>query len=150
MSAQISGDWISREAASKADELKALETILADDFKKPIHFTQREAEREVIVATGRYEFHALGDLAGERAVYLATESLPPDQGGGGGSGSLTRMLDWLGNRVGRIVVDEAVAPNTRIQWRDHLARITDEITADTEAGHALLGACSKSCRSRRP
>ncbi len=80
------------------DQLKALETILADELKMPIHFTSREIEREVIVAAGRYQFHPLGDLPNERFVHLGTGSFPSNEGGGG-SGSLREMLDWLGNRV---------------------------------------------------
>ena len=122
------------KGASKADQLKALETIVADGLKKSIHFTRREVEREVIVATGRYQFHPLGGLPNERAVHLGTESLPSEDGGGGGSGSLAKMLDWLGNRIGRLVIDETESSNERVQWRDHLARSMNEIASDTEAG----------------
>ena len=134
----VPGDWIIRLGVPKTDFLKPLETILADELKKPIRFTPREVEREVIVAKGRYQFHPLGDLPNERAVHLGTESLATDDGGGGGSGSLTEMLDWLGNRVSRLVIDETESPNERVQWRDHLARTRNEIGADTEAGRALL------------
>jgi hypothetical protein len=48
------------------------------------------------------------------------------------------MLDWLGNRVGRLVIDETGSPNETVQWRDHLARPMNEIAADTAAGRKLL------------
>ena len=105
----------------ESDLLKALEPILADERKRPIHFTRREVEREVIVAGGRYQFHPLGDRPDERAVHLGTESLPSEDGGGGGSGSLREMLDWLGDRAGRLVIDETESSNVAVQWRDHLA-----------------------------
>jgi hypothetical protein len=107
-------------------------------LKKPIHFVPRDVEREVIVAKGRYQFHPLGDLPNERFVHLGTESLVAEDGGGGGSGSLTEMLDWLGNRVSRLAIDETGSPNERVQWRDHLARPMNEIAANTDEGRALL------------
>jgi WD40 repeat protein/beta-lactamase regulating signal transducer with metallopeptidase domain len=138
LNSHISGDWIFREGASKADGFKALETILSDELKKPIHFMPRETEREVIVAKGQYQFHSLGDRPDERAVDLTTESLASDAVGGGGSGSLRAMLDWMGDRVGRLVIDETGSGNERLQWHDHLARQTDSLSADTDAGRELL------------
>jgi WD40 repeat protein len=134
---RVPGDWIISQGASKTEELKALEKILADELKKPIHFTRREIEREVIVATGRHQFHPLGDLPNERAIHRGTESLPPNEGGGG-SGSLREMLDWLGNRVSRLVIDETESSNEMVQWSDHLARTMNEIASDTESGRDLL------------
>jgi hypothetical protein len=133
----VPGDWIVRQGASKTDQLTALEKILADELKKPIHFTPHEIEREVVVAVGRYQFHPLGRLSKQRAVHLGTGSFPSDEGGGG-SGSLGEMLDWLGDRVGRLVIDETEPSNERIQWRDHLARTTNEIALDNKSGHELL------------
>jgi hypothetical protein len=104
---------------------------------KPIHFTLREIERDVIVATGRYEFRPLGGLSNERAVHLGTGSFPSEQGGGG-SGSLRQMLDWLGDRVGRLVIDETEPSNAMIHWRDHLARTTHDTASGSEPGRALL------------
>lgn len=134
----IPGDWIFRQGTSREDLLKAMEAILAVELKMPVRFAPREVEREVIVARGRYRFHPLGDRPGERFVHLGTEALPP-QNGGGGSGTLRRMLDWLGDRVGRVVVDETGSSNESVQWRDHLARTMNEMASDTEAGRALLG-----------
>jgi WD40 repeat protein/beta-lactamase regulating signal transducer with metallopeptidase domain len=134
----IPGDWIVDQGASTADVLKALEKILADELKKPIHFTPREIEREVIVAAGRYQFHPQGGLPKERAVHLGTQSLSSDDGGGGGSGSLGEMLDWLGNRVSRLVIDETESSNEMVQWSDHLGRTMNEIASDTESGRDLL------------
>jgi WD40 repeat protein/beta-lactamase regulating signal transducer with metallopeptidase domain len=133
----IPGDWIVRPGASPTDQLKALERILADELKTPIHFTHREVEQEVIVAAGRYQFHALGDRPNERFVHLGTESLPSNTGGGG-SGSLREMLDWLGDRVSRVVIDETGSSNEMIEWRDHLARTRNEIVSDTESGRESL------------
>jgi WD40 repeat protein/beta-lactamase regulating signal transducer with metallopeptidase domain len=134
----VPGDWIVRPGASKTDLLNALEKILADELKMSIRFTQREVEREVIVAAGRYQFRPLGDDPKERFVHLATGSLVSEDGGGGGSGSLKEMLDWLGDRVSRLVIDETGSSNEGVQWRDHLVRTMNQMAADTEAGRELL------------
>jgi hypothetical protein len=134
----VPGDWTVRQGASKPDLLKALETILGTDSSRRVRFRPQEAERDVIVATGRYQFHPLGDRPGEHALHLGTEALPP-RDGGGGSGTLAEMLDWLGDRINLIVVNESDAPgNLSLQWRDHLADKTAEISAHTDAGWALL------------
>jgi WD40 repeat protein len=133
----VPGDWILRQGTSKADQLTALEKILAEELKKSIHFTPREVERDVIVAAGRYQFHPLGGVQKERAVHLGTGSFPANQGGGG-SGSIRQMLDWLGDRIGRLVIDETEPSNQMIQWRDHLARTANDIGSDTAPGRELL------------
>ncbi len=133
----IPGDWVVRQGAPKTDLLKALEKILTTELQKPIHFTARQVEREVIVAAGTYRFHPLGDLQKEQAVHLGTGSFPSDEGGGG-SGSLRQMLDWLGDRVGRLVIDETEPYNGMIEWRDHLARTMNEIASGSESGRELL------------
>jgi hypothetical protein len=74
----------------------------------------------------------------KRAVHLGTESLAVDDDGGGGSGLLTEMLNWLGSRVSRLVIDETDSTDEKTQWRDYLARSMNEITADTETGRAIL------------
>jgi hypothetical protein len=50
------GDWIVRHELPMAEQLKALEEILNAELKRSIHFEKRTVEREVIVASGRYEF----------------------------------------------------------------------------------------------
>ena len=135
----VPGDWVIRPGASKADLLKGLETILRDELKQPVTFTEREVERDVLVAKGRYQFHPLGDLPGETAVHLGTAALPSSEGGGG-SGTLRQMLDWLGDRTNVMVVDEAEGfpAVSRIVWRDHLAEHAADIGANTEAGRSTL------------
>jgi len=133
----VPGDWIVRQGVSQTDQLKALEKILAEELKQPVHLTSRQVERDVIIAAGRYQFHALGGLPKERAVHLGTGAFPSDEGGGG-SGSLRQMLDWLGDRIGRLVIDETEPSNATIEWRDHLARTATEVASDTDSGRELL------------
>jgi hypothetical protein len=48
------------------------------------------------------------------------------------------MLDWLGNRVSRLVIDETGSSNESVQWRNHLARSMNEMALDTDEGRELL------------
>jgi hypothetical protein len=50
------GDWIVRADSPRNKQLSALEDIIYAETKRAIRFEQRTIEREVIVATGRYEF----------------------------------------------------------------------------------------------
>ena len=140
---EVKGDWIIRPGTSKADLLKALEAILRDELKLNVKFTEREVEGDVLVVKGRYRFHPLGDVSGETVVHLGTDALP-SRDGGGGSGTLQKMFEWLGNRTGFAVVDESepAARASHLVWRDHMAerttggavldRVLENLTKQTE------------------
>ena len=135
----VPGDWVIRKGASKADLLKALEAIFRDEFKQSVVFTQREVERDVVVVKGSYKFHPLGDVVGEARVHLGTDSLPASEGGGG-SGTLQEMFDWLGNRMNILVVNESESAGSMpgIVWRDHLAEESARVPSNDEEGRATL------------
>lgn len=50
------GDWIVRADSPRDEQLRCLEEIIYAETNRAIRFEQRTVEREVIVATGRYEF----------------------------------------------------------------------------------------------
>ena len=52
----LPGDWIVRAGLPIAQQLKALEEIIYAETNRAIRFEKRTIEREVIVASGRYEF----------------------------------------------------------------------------------------------
>lgn len=52
----LPGDWIVRAGLPVAQQLKALEEIIYAETNRAIRFEERTIEREVIVASGRYEF----------------------------------------------------------------------------------------------
>jgi len=55
----LRGDWIVRTGLPLADQLEALEEIIQAELNRSIRFEKRKVEREVIVATGRFEFKPL-------------------------------------------------------------------------------------------
>jgi hypothetical protein len=48
------------------------------------------------------------------------------------------MLDWLGNRVSRLVIDETESSHEQVQWRDHLARPMNDTASETGSDRELL------------
>ena len=47
------------------------------------------------------------------------------------------MLDWLSDRVNRLIIDDTGPPNEHIQWHDHLMYQAEELGADSESGRAV-------------
>ncbi len=135
----VPGDWVIRKGASKANLLKSLEAIIRDEFKQRVVFTQREVVRDVVVVKGSFQFHPLGDVAGETRVHLGTDSLPAREGGGG-SGTLQEMFDWLGNRMNILVVNDSESAGSMpgLVWRDHLAEESSREPSNDEERRATL------------
>ncbi len=50
------GDWIVRADSPRNEQLRSLEEIIYAETNRAIRFEERTIEREVIVASGRYEF----------------------------------------------------------------------------------------------
>ena len=50
------GDWIVRDDSPRNEQLRSLEEIIYAETNRAIRFEERTIEREVIVASGRYEF----------------------------------------------------------------------------------------------
>ncbi|HEX5444507.1 MAG TPA: hypothetical protein VFW87_11780 [Pirellulales bacterium] len=139
LSREVPGDWTVRESASPAKRLTALQSVLSAELKTPVRFVQREVEREVIVASGRYEFLPLPGVRDREHVFLAVEEAPDTSRGGTGSGSLGDLLRWLGGRLNRHVIDESDGAKAQeLRWRDHLVSHTRDFANRTAAGQQKL------------
>lgn len=139
LSREVPGDWTVRDVASPAKRLAALQAVLRDELKLPVRFVQREVEREVIVASGRYEFLPLSGVRDREHIILAVEEAPDTSMGGTGSGSLGDLLRWLGGRLNRHVIDETDgAKGQKLRWRDHLVSHMLDFANRTEAGGQKL------------
>lgn len=139
LSRDVPGDWTVRDVATTARRMAALQDVLRDELKLPVRFTQREVEREVIVASGRYEFLPLPGVRDREHIILAVEEAPDTSMGGTGSGSLGDLLRWLGGRLNRHVIDETDgAKGQKLRWRDHLVSHTLDFANRTEAGQQKL------------
>lgn len=139
LSREVPGDWTVRDVASPAKRLAALQAVLRDELKLRVRFVQREVEREVIVASGRYEFLPLSGVRDREHIILAVEEAPDTSMGGTGSGSLGDLLRWLGGRLNRHVIDETDgAKGQKLRWRDHLVSHMLDFANRTEAGGQKL------------
>jgi hypothetical protein len=81
--------------------IKELEQVSRRELGQPIRLEQREVERGVIAARGRYDFHP---LTGEQRdqIHLGTDNAASYQGGGGGMNlSHYQILAPLGARPTR-------------------------------------------------
>ena len=148
LSLDLTGDWVVRPDASEAEKLVALGRIASEAHDRLLRFESRDVERDVIVATGRFNFSPLDGAADKSSVHLFVGQPNPDGGGGGGSGDFTKFLETLGTRVGVTVIDQTQVPppTERISWRHeasaYLTRETPGPAKDAKLTE-LLGTVSK-------
>ncbi|MBN2582827.1 MAG: hypothetical protein JXL80_07130 [Planctomycetes bacterium] len=111
LSIQLPGDWILRLETPLADYLKALEKIASKETGHTIRIESRQVERDVIVAEGKYGHRPLEDSpeAARFDVYMYSDTIEPERGGGGGSGTVARLLHALDQQTGRRVIDNTEA-----------------------------------------
>jgi hypothetical protein len=130
---ELPGDWIIRHETSVESKLKALEQLLAGEMGRNIRFEKRAIEQEVLVATGRYEFHQLPGPFRSGQVIMCTDETDHAEregGGGGTADSVREFVEAVGNRVGMPVVDQTEPTGTvRIGYSYHsssyLTRVKD-------------------------
>jgi hypothetical protein len=130
---ELPGDWVIRNELPMESKLKALEQLLAGETGRNIRFEKRSVEQEVIVATGRYEFHQLPEPFRKGAVTMCTDETDHAEregGGGGTADSVPKFLEAVGNRVGMPVVDQTEpAGSMQIGYNHHsssyLTRVKD-------------------------
>jgi beta-lactamase regulating signal transducer with metallopeptidase domain len=110
------GDWIVRHELPMAEQLRALEEILHAELNRSIHFENRTVEREVIVASGRYEFkpHPSGNYPNYIPLWngrLQTAEYTVD--------SLERLFGNIESEIKMKIVDEtepAEIATIRYKW----------------------------------
>jgi hypothetical protein len=148
LSLDLAGDWVIRPDAPESEKLVALGRIASEAHGRLLHFQSREVERDVIVATGRFEVRPLDGAADKGSVHLFVGKPDSNSGGGGGSGDLPSFLQTLGTRVGVAVIDQTQAPPPmeRISWRhDPSAYLTRDPPGPAKDGKVteLLDTLSK-------
>ena len=116
---EIPGDWIIRKDAPKEDLLRVLERIMKLDTASEIHFIRQEMESEVIVARGKYRLMPLPNARNRDRVQVYTDKIDDFSGAGGGSGTLSKFLRWVGNRVRMNIIDRTDSGDVELSWRNH-------------------------------
>ena len=122
---EMPGDWIVRDDAPPEDKLRALETLMEAEFDRKVRFEKRQVEREVVIATGRFEFHPPVGTDENDSVHIYADRTDTDGGSGGGSADspaefLEAGLVQLGDRINIPVIDRTEPTRQmRIRYRCH-------------------------------
>ncbi len=150
---ELAGDWIVRDELPQEVKLRALEELIARELGREIRFEKRTVERQVITATGRFQFHPPTDTYESTSVHMYADEGDPDEGAGGGTAdSLADFLRRVGDRVNMPVIDRTEpGEEMRIPYRHHrssrvyregdaqeqarkLRLLLDHLTEQTELG----------------
>jgi thiol-disulfide isomerase/thioredoxin len=117
----VPGDWVKRNGAQREDLLAPFERILREQMDLPIRFVSDEVEREVFIATGRFDFHPIStEYGADIALFVEKPDPPENIRGGGGSGDLNSFLDYVG-RLGNVrIINKSVSgAGENLRWRQH-------------------------------
>jgi hypothetical protein len=107
---ELPGDWIVRVDTTIEERMDALEQLLAEEVGKNIKFEKRIVNRNVIVASGTYEFHQSSGTYNNKSLHLYSDRLDPDEGAGGGTAhTVADLITALGDQVGIPVINETNA-----------------------------------------
>jgi hypothetical protein len=124
----VTGDWVFRDGVSDERMVHALESIMQRTLRLRIAMTFRQVEREVIVARGRYRYSPLPGRA-DHQIEIYAKHIGDRRFGGGGGGTFPEFLKWVGEWIGRPIVNEVEAPpKVPISWHDnHRSPSNDEM-----------------------
>jgi hypothetical protein len=115
----LTGDWVFREGVPDERMVRALEPILQRALRMRITLTFRQAERDVVVARGRYHHSPLPQRP-ENLIEIYGKELVDDKLGGG-TGSLPMFLNWVSADIDRPIVNEVKdPPKEKISWYDNM------------------------------
>jgi len=128
----IPGDWVVRRDSSKEQRIAAFEGIVQQYTGRTIVFKESRVEREVVVARGTFHFQPQAGTNNPGWIHVYADQLDPDTRGGGGSGSLAKLVRYLGEvTFNQQVIDETTSePDVQVHYSWHMSgyirRITDE------------------------
>lgn len=136
----LSGDWIVRKHISMEKKVKALEKIVQKVTGRPIRFERRSVKRDVIVVRGQFEFHPLSGTYNDTWVHVFSDKLDPDEGGGGGSGSLDKFLNQrlAVTQLNRQVINlSESSDDVVLRWGCHMSGYLGKMPSGPESAAKL-------------
>jgi len=121
----VPGDWVIRPDSSTEKRMEALGQVLRTQLGWKVTFEQRQVEREVYVARGRFQYTPLPkqpDADDQQAgmpslVHLYVESLSGERGAA--IGDVHGLLTAAGELMETEVVDESTPGKETVTWRNH-------------------------------
>lgn len=122
---KLPGDFVFRTGARPERVAAQVQRILREQYEMPARVEFREVERKVLVARGKYQARPLPDRR-ENQIEIYGRELTDPQRGGGGSGTLSECLGWVGMFIRRRVVPEIPdADQIQVSWH-YNERLTSE------------------------
>jgi hypothetical protein len=113
----VPGDWIYRVGIPAEQMVRALEIRLQRTLQKRISLRLRTVERDVVVVRGQYRPSPVAGRAKDEIEIYGKEIVPGGGGAGGGSGTFSEFLKWVGEWIERPVLSEVQPPpQNRISW----------------------------------
>jgi hypothetical protein len=108
---KLGGDWIARDNVPPEDRLLALERILQNELGRTIRFEKRKVNRDVIIVRGQYKRVRLEGVKHPNKIYVYPDSAwgpisGPEPWGGGGTGSIVKLIEMVGSHFNRPIVFE--------------------------------------------
>ncbi len=117
----LSGDWVFRKGTSLRERRRALETYLKKEFGLAIRIEERDVEKEVIVARGKFKLCSLATARNRDVVHVYTSEEFTERDGPPfdfREGTLRQFLlsqDCTGLGLDH-VADETDSSDVRIKW----------------------------------
>jgi len=135
----FTGDWCVRAGTPREELLRELERILESQLDWSVRFERTTVKQDVVVVTGNWKPTPLPGAKNESWIYLTVADVPDGNSGGGSSGSLDALFDWLGDSIRIRFVSEVTGPPAdSIVWRDQLGGLRNEIRRATPAGEKAM------------
>ena len=108
---KLGGDWIARDNVPIEDKLLALERILQNELGRTIRFEKRKVNRDAIIVRGQYKRVPLEGVKHPDKIYVYPDSAwgpfsGPEPFGGGGTGSVVKLIEMVGSHFNRPIVFE--------------------------------------------
>jgi len=112
----IAGDWVYRVGAPDERKARILEIRLQRVLRKRISVNLREVERDVVLVRGSFRYSPIQGRA-KNQVEIYGRQIVPGGEAGHGLGSYDTFLKWVGEWIGRPVVNEVeTKPKDSFEW----------------------------------
>jgi hypothetical protein len=118
---ELAGDWLVRKGAPRDEIIAAVARTIRQVLKRKIEIEKVRVKREVVVVTGQYKFHPAAGAADNRTLYLYTDELTEETGGG--TYSLGELLKTVSGMIDKKIIDETKPMRKQI-------RVSIQLSAD--------------------
>jgi hypothetical protein len=138
MSIKLPGDWIVRPDAPIEQKLDALKEIVRKASLKKLRFEQQKVGRNVIVVSGNYTAETRDEKGRMIDINLYVDQRDSDEGGGGGSGTMEKFIQRIGDLASSpIAIETPSRPLGTVSWRTHSSSYLYKQAAGTERDEKL-------------